>query len=110
VDKKLLFDKNVGPMLSLQIYYNGNLMKNNNQKNQAKNNINGDGNINNIPHDCVLAALATFNTLLIISIEPTVDIVYKSGKPEYVKEGSIPYLSWGTGILPGFWLIFNEFI
>ena len=86
VDKKLLIDRSSGPMLSLQT------LSNDDQ----------NANCNIIPKDCVVAALATFNTLLIISIEPNVNIIYKSARKEYVKEGSICYLSWGKGILPGF--------
>ena len=89
VDKRLLFDKSVGPMLSIQVLYHDN------KKND-----------NILPKDIVLVALATFNNLLIISIEPNVNIIYKSPRPEYIKEGSIPYLSWGKGILPGLWLNF----
>lgn len=80
-------------MLSLQIYI----------KNETEEK-------NLISKDFVLAGLATFDLLLIISIEPQVNLIYKQNKPEYIKEGTIIYLSWGTGILPGFLVEFFSFL
>lgn len=46
-----------------------------------------------------LVALCSLNVLLIISLEPMVRILYKMERPEYIKEGSVPYISWGKGCL-----------
>ena len=82
VDKQLLLSKSAGnvstiqPLKSQENFYNGHIVKN-----------------------FTLVAIASLNVLLIISLEPMVRILYKMERPEYVKEGSVPYISWGKGCL-----------
>jgi len=82
VDKQLLLSKSAGkvssiqPLNSQEIFYNGHFVKN-----------------------FTLVALASLNVMLIIALEPMVRILFKIERPEYVKEGSVPYISWGKGCL-----------
>ena len=39
--------------------------------------------------------------ILVVMLDPFVKILFKIQKPKYVKEGSIPYVSWGYGSYPG---------
>lgn len=89
VDKKLLFDKYLGPVLSLHIFEN--------EEREL---------INLFPKDYILVGCTTFHAILIISVEPAVKLIYKINRPEYIKEGVIPQISYGIGSNPGFWLIF----
>lgn len=38
---------------------------------------------------------------LVVMLEPFVKILFKFVKPKYIKEGSIPYISWGYCNYPG---------
>lgn len=82
VDKQLLLCKSAGNVSSIQAlrsqenFYNGHIVKN-----------------------FTLVAICSINVMLIISLEPMVRILYKMERPAYVKEGSVPYISWGKGCL-----------
>lgn len=82
VDKQLLLSKSAGnvsciqPLKSQDSLYNSHIVKN-----------------------FALVAVSSLNVLLIISLEPMVRILYKMERPDYIKEGSVPYISWGKGCL-----------
>lgn len=41
------------------------------------------------------------NVVLIVTLEPTVVMLARVEKPEYVNEGCIPSVSWGKGVYAG---------
>lgn len=75
-DKQLLLEKSMGPILNI--------------------------NVTSIKMDINLAAMVSFNYIWIVAINPQVSMIYKKDKPKYVKDGTLAYISWGKGILPGF--------
>lgn len=82
VDKQLLLCKSAGNVSSIQAlksqdsFYNGHVVK-----------------------TYTLVALSSLSVMLIIALEPMVRILYKMERPPYVKEGYVPYISWGKGCL-----------
>lgn len=82
VDKQLLLSKSAGNVCSIQSlrsqdpFYKDHIVK-----------------------SYTLIAICSLNVILIVSLEPMVRIIYKMEKPDYVKEGSVPYISWGKSYL-----------
>lgn len=84
VDKQLLLHKSAGKVCGITIlksqnnFYNSHFVRN-----------------------CVLAALCSMEAILIVAIEPMAKSILKIQKPESIKEGSVPYVSWGKGAIKG---------
>jgi WD40 repeat protein len=75
-DKQLLLEKSMGPIFNITVT-------------SPKTEIN-------------LAAMVSLKYIWIVAITPKVSMVYKKDKPNFVKDGTLAYVSWGKGILPGF--------
>ncbi len=84
VDKQLLLHKSAGKICGINIL-------------RSQNNFY----INHFVRNCILVALCSMDTILIVSIEPMAKSILKITKPDYVKEGSVPYVSWGKGAIKG---------
>ena len=51
--------------------------------------------------DCVLAALCSPMMVLVVKLEPKIEIIFKNDRPFDLKENIIPSCAWGAGAIPG---------
>lgn len=84
VDKQLLLHKSAGNVCCIDVL-------------RSQNNFYMAHMIKNY----ILIAICSLNVVLLISLEPMVRILYKFERPDYIKEGSVPCVSWGKGVLKG---------